>query len=220
MSPTALHMHLPTSGIVIAQAARPQPAVPIRIVTGEPEPLPKDWTAVAALAGSTLILIVLCAVIVRFARRRRTTRPPEDIAFTSLARRMGLRGPDRELVQEIALKASIQSPVAVLVSRGAFDQVMLTALGRGAPAESVRRVRRLGQKLRWLTEEEVTAPVEPPEPQPSATLKAARRVPANPTTGKAPVGQAVAVKPTAKPVTKPAAPQSVPRRGRGGPGQR
>lgn len=152
---------------LIAASTLAQTAGPIRIITGEPEPPPFDWVPVAAVVGSTVLLIALCAIVARIARRRYRQRPPEDVAFQTLARRMKLARVDRTAIQELALKAGIQSPVAVLVSRGAFDQLMLTALGRGAPAESIRRVRRLGQRLRWLTEAEAEAVVEA-KPKPDA----------------------------------------------------
>lgn len=167
----------------ISLPAMAQTAGPIRIVTGEPEPPPFDWIPVAALVGSTVLLIALCAIIARIARRRHRQRPPEDVAFSILARRMKLTRVDRTAIQELALKAGIQSPVAVLVSRGAFDQLMLTALGRGAPAESIRRVRRLGQRLRWLTPAEAEAVVEP-KPQPDV-ITPARRAAAKPKTAAA-----------------------------------
>lgn len=150
-----------------------QAGEPIRIVTGEPIPPGPDWLAIGATAAAIAVFIGLFAVMARAARRRRRSRAPDEAAFSTLSRRMHLSRSDRTLLRELSLKAGLKSPVAPLVCRGAFDQLLQAALGRGAPADSIRRIRSLGQRLRWVEPGQVeTKPGRPVTPA-KAPAKAA-----------------------------------------------
>lgn len=152
---------------------------PIRIFTGEAEPAPTDWLAIASVVGGILLLSALVAVVAIAARRRLNRRAPDEAAFVTLARRMRLSRGERTLLRELSLKAGLSSPVAPMVSRGAFDQILQAAIGRGAPAESIRRVRSLGQRLRWVAEGQVevkpdaVASKKPAAPAPGVAKPAA-----------------------------------------------
>lgn len=142
---------------LLAQAQQP-----IRIFTGAPEPAATDWVAIGLLAGGVLLLTALAAVIAIAARRRLNAREPGETAFATLARRMRLSRADRTLLRELALKAGLSSPVAAMVSRGAFEQILQVSIGRGAPVESIKRVRALGERMRWVAEREIEVKPDAP----------------------------------------------------------
>lgn len=146
---------------LIAQEARP-----IKLYTGEVEPAAFDWSVVGWAALAAGVLIALAAVVAVSARRRLNSRPPEETAFAELARRMKLSRAERTLLRELSLKAGLASPAAAMISRGAFDRLLAAGIGRGSPVESVKRIRALGERLRWVQEREVEIKPEP-EPRPA-----------------------------------------------------
>lgn len=196
--------------LLLAQAA------PIRIFTGKPEAPGRDWTPViiAAAAGALLLLILL--IVWRRVRARRQAKDPQSAAFAALARGLKLSRADQALTRELALKAGVPSPVALLASGGAFDCVMQSTLGRGVPADQVRRVRRLGVRLGWLTDaaESAALPLDSIElKSPKAPTKPPFRTRSSAAPGSAgPVSNPAAGGAGSKP--------SVPGRARRDPGQR
>lgn len=174
----------------LVMAQTPQP---IRIFTGEAEPAPTDWVAIGSVLGVVLALSALAAIIAFAARRRLNARAPDEAAFLTLARRMRLSRAEKTLLRELSLKAGLSSPVAPMVSRGAFEQLLQAAVGRGAPVESIKRVRALGRRLRWVAEGQVEVkpdataakkpgPVKgkvaaPARPKPASVAGGARRGP-------------------------------------------
>lgn len=169
---------------------------PIRIFTGEPGPAATDWTLVISVFAGVVALLGLMALVAVVARRRLRARPADEAAFATLARRFRLNRAERTLLRELSLKAGLSSPVAAMVSRGAFERLLQAAVGRGASVESIRRVRSLGQRLRWVVETQIEA-----KPEPAAKPVAVEK---SPRAGKG----------------GPARPASVPGGKRGGPGQR
>ncbi|MCC6676986.1 MAG: hypothetical protein IT436_07570 [Phycisphaerales bacterium] len=161
---------------------------PIRIFTGEAEPPPTDWAAIGSVVGVIMALSALIAIVVLAARRRLNARAPDEAAFLTLARRMRLSRADRALLRELSLKAGLSSPVAPMVSRGAFEQLLQAAVGRGAPIESIKRVRSLGQRLRWVAEGQVEVKPEAGPAKKPAPAKGIVAVPARPRPASVPGG--------------------------------
>lgn len=123
------------------------PIAPVHLVTGrEADPsahtaadVSPAWTAAAAVA--CIAFAAAAAWFIRWSRER--VLPAEERAFRRMARGLRLRRRERQIVTQLAaVHAATPPPVAVLVSREAFDAGAAVARAGGKAAEvELRRIR-------------------------------------------------------------------------------
>ena len=89
------------------------------VLQSEAETSASDWAVPAGLT-----LLVLCAVLYFGVRSRRSRGLPEERAFYSLAKRMGLHSRQMSAVRNYAKQAGIRSPIAVLMDQKLLSEAM------------------------------------------------------------------------------------------------
>ena len=153
---------MPTSTLATVQHQAPS-----TLVTGQPDAAgPTVWRPSVGVA-ILIALVGVLGVLLYLSRRR---RPDErERAFHAIASRIGLDRRDRARVRALSRSAADPHPVALMVSRGAFQRAASTAdkrLARALPA--------LEQRLFGLTPARVQAATPSSPARPGSRTSAAR----------------------------------------------
>ena len=130
------------------------PLRPVYLVTSEDDAAAKDGAAIGrgeVLTGVVVALAVVLMVVIvvgSVRRRRDAARPAEDVALRGMCRRLRLGRAERSALDALA-SADVEGwprrvhPVALLVSRGAFETAAAASVREGAvSAAAVNRIRR------------------------------------------------------------------------------
>lgn len=130
-------------GASVVAAVAPGP----RGLVGAPEaPFGGVELYLVAFAVATALLAVLLVAWALWTKRR--AKPPADAAFDSLARRLGLKAKDREIVRVLAASHGEAKPVALLVSDSALHAALAAMEQQaGLSSDHVAAARRVVRRL-------------------------------------------------------------------------